>query len=95
MDWMSDGRQLWDYIKSYNPTLLSSPSRSDHSRLGKRIWRKRNLPSTKLVLAQAIKKQNYANPNSILIDDRTSNIDPMDKSRRHRHITYRYSINNK
>ena len=75
MDWMSDGRQLWDYIKSYNPTLLSSPSRSDHSRLGKRIWRKRNLPSTKLVLAQAIKKQNYANPNSILIDDRTSNID--------------------
>jgi hypothetical protein len=75
MDWMSDGRQLWDYIKSYNPTLLSSPSRSDHSRLGKRIWRKRNLPSTKLVLAQAIKKQNYANPNSILIDDRASNID--------------------
>jgi len=75
MDWMSDGEQLWDYIKSYNPTLLSSPSRADHSRIGKRIWRKRNLPSTKLVLAQARHKQNYANPNSILIDDRESNID--------------------
>ena len=75
MDWMSDGKQLWDYIKSYNPTLLSSPSRADHSRMGKRIWRKRNLPSTKLVLAQARHKQNYANPNSILIDDRESNID--------------------
>tara|TARA_R110001592_G_scaffold254329_1_gene517751 strand:+ start:24 stop:1652 length:1629 start_codon:yes stop_codon:yes gene_type:complete len=75
MPWMSDGKQLWDYIKSYKPTLLSSPSRSNSSRLGKRIWKKRNLPSTKLVLAQAAKKQNYANPNSILIDDRESNID--------------------
>ena len=75
MPWMSDGKQLWDYIKTYNPTLLSSPSRSNSSRMGKRIWRKRNLPSTKLVLAQASKKQNYANPDSILIDDRASNID--------------------
>ena len=75
MDWMSDGKQLWDYIKSYNPTLLSSPSRADHSKMGKRIWRQRNLPTTKLVLAQARNKQNYANPDSILIDDRESNID--------------------
>ena len=75
MDWMSDGKQLWNYIKEYNPTLLSSPSRSNYSRMGKRIWRKRNLPSTKLVLARAANKQNYADPNSILIDDRESNID--------------------
>jgi hypothetical protein len=75
MDWMSDGKQLWNYIKKYNPLLLSSPSRADHSRMGKRIWRKRNLPSTKLILAQAIRKQNYATPNSILIDDYESNID--------------------
>ncbi len=75
MDWMSDGKQLWDYIKSYNPTLLSSPSRADHSKMGKRIWRQRNLPSTKLILARAANKQNYADPNSILIDDRESNVD--------------------
>ncbi len=75
MDWMSDGKQLWDYIKSYNPTLLSSPSRADHSKMGKRIWRQRNLPSTKLIIARAANKQNYADPNSILIDDRESNID--------------------
>ena len=54
---------------------MSSPSRADHSRMGKRIWRKRNLPSTKLILAYAANKQNYADPNSILIDDRKSNID--------------------
>ena len=75
MPWMSDGKQLWDYIKKYNPLLLSSPSRANHSRMGKRIWRKRNLPSTKLVLAYAANKQNYATPDSILIDDRESNID--------------------
>ena len=75
MPWMSDGKQLWDYIKNHNPLLLSSPSRADHSRMGKRIWRKRNLPSTKLVLAYAANKQNYATPDSILIDDRESNID--------------------
>ena len=75
MDWMSDGKQLWDYIKKYNPTLLSSPSRADHSKMGKRMWRQRNLPTTKLVLAQARNKQNYADPDSILIDDRASNID--------------------
>jgi len=75
MNWMSDGKQLWDYIKKYNPTLLSSPSRADHSKMGKRIWRQRNLPTTKLVLSQARNKKNYANPDSILIDDRESNID--------------------
>ena len=75
MDWMSDGKQLWNYIKKYEPILLSSPSRSNYSRMGKRIWRKRNLPSTKLILAQAANKQNYADPDSILIDDRESNID--------------------
>ena len=75
MNWMSDGKQLWNYIKKYEPILLSSPSRSNYSRMGKRIWRKRNLPSTKLILAQAANKQNYADPDSILIDDRESNID--------------------
>ena len=75
MDWMSDGKQLWNYIKKYEPVLLSSPSRSNYSRMGKRIWRKRNLPSTKLILARAANKQNYADPDSILIDDRESNVD--------------------
>ncbi len=27
LEWMPDGEQLWNYIKIYNPTLLSSPSR--------------------------------------------------------------------
>ena len=75
MPWMSDGKQYWDYIKEYKPILLSSPSRSQTSRLGKRLWVRNNLPGTKLILAQAKDKQNYAQKNRILIDDRPSNID--------------------
>jgi hypothetical protein len=74
MPWMSDGKQYWDYIKQYTPTLLSSPSRSESSRLGKRLWVRNQLPGTKLILAQAKDKQKYAKPNRILIDDRISNI---------------------
>ena len=75
MDWMSDGKEYWNYIKKYNPMLLSSPSRKNESRLGKRIWAKRNMPGTKVILAYAENKKNYANANSILIDDMEKNID--------------------
>jgi hypothetical protein len=72
--WMPDGKQLWNYIKPYNPSLLSAPSREESSRLGKRLWVRNNIPGTKLILRQAEQKQEFANPNAILIDDRTSNI---------------------
>jgi len=75
MPWMEDGKQYWDYIKNYDTELLSSPSRSSTSRLGKRLWVRNNMPGIKLTLAQAAKKQNYAAPNHILIDDRPSNIE--------------------
>ena len=68
MPWMKDGRQYWDYIKKYNPILLSSPSRSQTSRLGKRLWVRNQLPGTKLILARAKDKQNYSGENKILID---------------------------
>jgi hypothetical protein len=75
MPWMSDGERYWDYIKDYDTELLSSPSRSNTSRLGKRLWVRNNMPGVKLTLAQAYLKKNYAAPNHILIDDRKSNID--------------------
>ncbi len=73
--WMKDGKQLWDYIKKYEPIILSAPSRNNESRLGKRLWMKNNLPGIKLILAAANKKQNYSRKNSILIDDRPDNIE--------------------
>jgi hypothetical protein len=74
LKWMSDGKQLWSYIKKYNPILLSAPSREESSRLGKRVWVKRELPDVKLILKSASQKQQYASPTSILIDDRQKNI---------------------
>lgn len=72
--WMPKGKELWNYIKKYNPTLLSAPSRENESRLGKRLWVKNHIPGTKLVLATRVNKQNYAEPNTILIDDRPDTI---------------------
>ena len=74
MEWMNDGKELWDFIKDKQPTLLSAPSRDPSSRLGKRLWVKNNIPGTKLILASAEKKQNYSGTNKILIDDRPDNI---------------------
>ena len=75
MEWMPDGKVLWDYIKDKQPTLLSAPSRNPASRLGKRLWVKNNIPGTKLILASAEKKQNYSGKDKILIDDRPDNIE--------------------
>jgi hypothetical protein len=74
LQWMPDGKQLWNYIKPYNPDLLSAPSREESSKIGKFTWVKRNLPGTKLILRSAERKQEFATPNSILIDDRADNI---------------------
>ena len=75
LEWMSKGKQLWDYIKQYNPSLLSAPSREKSSRTGKQKWVDNNLPGVKLILANAVDKQNYSGKNQILIDDREKNIE--------------------
>ena len=74
LPWMPDGKELWNYIKGYNPELLSAPSREESSKIGKFVWVKRNIPGTKLLLKSAERKQEYATPNAILIDDRADNI---------------------
>jgi hypothetical protein len=74
LQWMPDGKQLWEYIKQYNPDLLSAPSREESSKIGKFTWVKRNIQGTKLILRSAERKQEFATPNSILIDDRADNI---------------------
>jgi hypothetical protein len=75
LEWKPDGKQLWDYIKQYNPELLSSPSRQVDSRIGKAKWVERELPGVHLILRSADKKQEFASPDSILIDDRESNVE--------------------
>ena len=76
MKFMPQGQQLWDFIKPYQPDLLTSPSRDNGSRLGKNIWVKNHLnPKPKVIFAYSADKQRYAKENAILIDDKKSNID--------------------
>jgi hypothetical protein len=74
MDWMPGGEALYNRVAQHDHALLSSPSKSESSRIGKHRWKKKYTPSTKLILALAKNKQNYADGNNILIDDRESNI---------------------
>ena len=75
LEWMPDGKILWDYIKKYKPELLSSPSNEIESRIGKHDWVKRELPGTHLILRSMHHKKDFASPYSILIDDIPQNID--------------------
>jgi len=76
MDWMPNGKDLWSFISKYNPSLLTSPSRDNTSRLGKNLWVRNQLsPKPKVIFAYSANKKNYANKNSILIDDKKSNIE--------------------
>lgn len=62
MDWMPRGKELWSFISKYNPSLLTSPSRDNTSRLGKNLWVKNQLtPKPKVIFAYSAYKQNYAN----------------------------------
>lgn len=75
MPWMPNGRRLWDFIQPYGPKLLTSPSRDNTSRLGKRLWVKENLvPAPEVIFRFGDAKSDFANENSILIDDKPSNL---------------------
>jgi len=74
IEWMPEGKKLYNFVKQFDHKLLSSPSRNDTSKIGKRMWVEKNTPGTQLILAAAVNKQNYADKSNILIDDRESNI---------------------
>ena len=75
MPWMPEGEELYRYIKKSKPTILTSPSRDDSSRIGKGVWVKRNMPNIPLKFGyKASGKAKHAGPNKILIDDREDNI---------------------
>lgn len=75
MEWTKDGKELWDFIKPFKPTILSAPTTSPTSRTGKVLWVKTHLgPTVKLILEKSHDKHVHSNPDAILIDDRESNI---------------------
>jgi len=88
LDWMPDGKQLWDYISPYNPYVLTAPSvnfdipfeeryklENNESMQGKTEWVQRLPNMRKLYFRAAKRKADFAGPNKILIDDRKDTID--------------------
>lgn len=75
LDWMGDGKLLWNSIKDYNPSILSAPSSKPESRVAKHDWVDRELgKNVEVILRSARNKKEFAAPNHILIDDREDNI---------------------
>lgn len=75
MKWMSDGKQLWQYIKEYKPIILSKPSLHKNCLIGKRKWIERELGSKQPFILERDKSK-YASKGSILIDDQVNNVYP-------------------
>ena len=74
LDWMPDGKELWNYILPYNPTILTAPSKGEACPKGKKIWTERELGGEIPVIIER-DKYKYAEPNNILIDDTKQKID--------------------
>jgi hypothetical protein len=91
LDWTEDGRELWDYLKQYDPIILSSPSRHPGCLTGKAKWVHRNLgidqdpvlnptdftKDTRLILSNH--KHDYVEPCKNLLGKQPILIDDFDK----------------
>lgn len=76
LEWMPDGKILWNYIKKYKPNILSSPSDSTTAVEQKEEWLQRiKQDMGKMIFVQKEEKQRYASPTHILIDDYKKNIE--------------------
>ena len=75
LEWMVDGKELWNYIKLYKPYILTAPTINSGSRYGKTIWVESHLgPVNELYFAPASRKAEFSQENAILIDDRAATI---------------------
>jgi hypothetical protein len=81
MNWMPGGQELWSIIGKYNPYILTSPSKFEFAKEGKKLWVETNLnPQPKKILfAPTGEKHSYMTMDpkkSMLIDDFWSNLAP-------------------
>jgi len=82
MPWMYDGKELWNHIKKYEPTVLSAVSKKHGSNVhsavkGKKQWLSRNIDHKAArsgIFCRRREKQIYAGKGKILIDDYDKNI---------------------
>tara|TARA_A100001015_G_C14952466_1_gene697331 strand:- start:477 stop:1055 length:579 start_codon:yes stop_codon:yes gene_type:complete len=75
LEWLPGGKELWNYIKKYDPIILSRPT-DLQAVIGKKKWVKDNIGLPRERVQIRYDKSPYANYNGkigILIDDFESN----------------------
>ena len=83
LEWMPDGKSLWNYIAPYNPYILTSPMKKG-SEIGKQEWIDNNLvppPPERIFMHHDKYRRATTNgkPN-ILIDDFSKNTIPWEEA---------------
>ena len=75
---MHDAKELWEYIRKYNPQILSATGRKSYGAgRQKRAWIKKHFGNVKVNLTEkAREKAQHAKKGYILIDDKLKAIDP-------------------
>jgi hypothetical protein len=81
MKWMPGGQELWSVIGKYHPYILTSPSKFEFAKEGKKMWIENNLnpQPSKILFAQTGNKHSEMKTDpkrSILIDDYWPNLAP-------------------
>lgn len=81
MEWIEGGKELWNYILPYKPTILSAAAKRFRMEIiegGKKQWLDREVGEefarTGIIVNSAEFKQRYSGKNKILIDDAAINI---------------------
>ena len=76
LDWEDDGKQLWNAIKRFHPTILTGLPTSRNGEQQKRTWCARELGTdVPVIVCPSKDKHLYAKAGYILIDDRNDNVE--------------------
>jgi hypothetical protein len=71
LDWMPDGKELWNSIKHLNPTILTGVPFGGWAPGQKKIWCGRELGyEVPVITTWSREKHLHSGPNCVLIDDR-------------------------
>jgi hydroxymethylpyrimidine pyrophosphatase-like HAD family hydrolase len=76
--WLNEGKKLFNYVRKFNPHILSAYVEHAHDPNcipGKMAWAQKNtgISRQNINLVMRSQKKNFANKNSILIDDYEKN----------------------
>lgn len=74
LDWMPDGKHLWEEMKQFNPTILTGIPMGNWAPKQKRVWCGRNLGwDVPVITCFARDKFTHGQSGDVLIDDTAKN----------------------